>query len=318
MRRIAGLLVGILVAGTAFSQTYPIHPIKLIVPFPPGGGADTLSRPLIERMRQKLGQPIVIENRTGAASNIGTEVVAKAAPDGYTLLINTDGIGLYPLLYEKLPYDPFRDLAPVTFVAETPMVLASNPTLPAMNLLELIELLKKEPGKLAFANPGQGAPHHLAFELFARRAGVQMIQATYRGGGPALQDVIAGHVHIGMFTLGAVLGHINTGKLRAYAVTTAARSQVAPNIPTMAEAGLPGVQANLRFVIMAPRGTPPAIIRMLHAAVADSMRDAELRALLIKQGFEPLATTPEETDKTMRQDHERWKPLLKAANIRLE
>ena len=318
MVRTAALLVGLLAAGGALAQAYPANPVKLIVPFAPGGGADTLARPLAERMRQRLGQPILVENRSGASSNIGTDAVAKSAPDGYTLLINTDGIGLYPLLFEKLSYDPFRDLVPITFVAETPMVLASNPNLPAANLLELIALARKEPGKLAFANPGQGAPHHLAFELFAPQAGVQMLQATYRGGGPALQDVLAGHAQVGMFTLGAVLGHINAGKLRPYAVTTAVRSQVASGIPTMVEAGLAGVQANLRFVLMAPRGTPAVIVRSLHAAVVDSLQEPEFRAQLLKQGFEPLGTSPEETDRTMRQDHERWKPVLKAANIKLE
>ena len=318
MIRTIALLGGLLTSAVAFSQTYPDRPIKLIVPFPPGGGADTLARPLAERMRQRLGQPFVLENRTGASSNIGTDAVAKSAPDGYTLLINTDGIGLYPLLYEKLPYDVFRDLVPITFVAETPMVLASNPGIAAKNLVELIALARKEPGKLAFANPGQGSPHHLAFELFVRQAGVQVLQATYRGGGPALQDVLAGHAQLGMFTLGAVLGHINAGKLRAYAVATAVRSQVATGIPTMAEAGLAGVEANLRFVLMAPRATPAAIIRSIHSAVAESLKDPELRAQLLKQGFELLGTSPEETEKTMRQDHERWKPILKAANIKLD
>ncbi len=318
MKRTIALLIGLLATATAFAQAYPTHPIKLIVPFPPGGGADTLARPLVERMRQRLGQPLLIENRSGASSNIGTDAVAKSPADGYTLLINTDGIGLYSLLYEKLPYDLFRDLVAITFVAETPMVLASNPSVPANNLLELISLAKKEPGKLAFANPGQGSPHHLAFELFVRQAGVQIIQATYRGGGPALQDVLAGHAQLGMFTLGAVLGHINSGKLRAYAVATATRSQVAANIPTMAEAGLPGVQANLRFVLMAPRGTPPAVLQLVHSAVVESLQVPELRELLQKQGFELLGTSPEETDRTMRQDHERWRPILKAANIKLE
>ena len=318
MKRTIAALIGLLITSAAFAQAYPTRPIRLIVPFPPGGGADTLARPLAERMRQRLGQPFLLENRSGASSNIGTDAVAKSAADGYTLLINTDGIGLYPLLYEKLSYDVFRDLAPITFVAETPMVLASNPSVPAANLLEVIALARKEPGKLAFANPGQGSPHHLAFELFARQAGVQIVQATYRGGGPALQDVLAGHAQLGMFTLGAVLGHINAGKLRPYAVATAARSHAAPGIPTMADAGLPGVQANLRFVLMAPRGTAPAILRSIHAAVVDSLQDPDLRGQLQKQGFELLGTSPEETDRTMHQDHERWRPILKAANIKLD
>jgi tripartite-type tricarboxylate transporter receptor subunit TctC len=320
-RRIAAtvlLVAGVLAATLASAQPYPARPIRMIVPFAPGGGADTLARPLAERMRQRLGQPVLPENRSGASSNIGTDLVAKAAPDGYTLLINTDGIALYPHLFANLPYDPFRDLVPITFVAETPMVLASNPTVPATDLKGLVALARKEPGKLAFANPGQGAPHHLAFELFAREAGVQMTQAVYRGGGPALQDVLAGHAQVGMFTLGAVSGHIAAGKLRPYAVMTARRSQSSPDIPTMAEAGLPNVQANLRFVVMAPRGTPPEIVRTVHAAITDSLKEPELREQLQKQGFEVLGTSAEETGRTMRADHDRWGPLLKAINLKLD
>jgi tripartite-type tricarboxylate transporter receptor subunit TctC len=318
--RLTGLCAALLLAcaaGTAFAQPYPNRPIKVIVPFPPGGGADTLMRPLTERLRQRLGQPVILENRSGAASNIGTEAVARAAPDGYTILINTDGIAIYPHLYASLPYDPFRDLVPVTYVADTPLVLAGNPALGAGNLKELIELARKEPERINFANPGLGTPHHLAFELFARAANLKLTHINYKGGGPALQDVLAGHVQLGMFTLGAVLPHIQAGKLRPYAVMTARRTQFAPEIPAISEV-LPGVSAGLRFVVMAPKGTPREITGVLQSAFAEVLKEPEVRETLKRAGFEAFSSTPEETGTMLRQDYERWGPVLKAANIRLD
>ena len=311
-------LSALLVIGAAVAQNYPTHAVKIVVPFPPGGGADTLARPIAERLRQRLGQPFIVENRSGAASNIGTELVARSTPDGYTLLLNTDGVAIYPHLYSSLSYDVFRDLTPITFVAETPMVLGANPSVPASNVKELVALAKKEPGRLNFANPGLGTPHHLAFELFTRQADIKVTHINYRGGGPALQDVLAGHVQLGMFTLGAVLPQIKAGNLKAFAVVTARRSEVAPNLPTMAEAGLPGVQASLRFVLMAPAGTPKEAIAKLQTAVAMIVKEAEVREALNRQGFDPLGTTAEETAATLRQDYDRWGPILKAANIKLD
>jgi tripartite-type tricarboxylate transporter receptor subunit TctC len=311
-------LAALFIAATAAAQPYPSRPVKVVVPFPPGGGADTLARPISDRLRQRLGQPFIVENRSGAGSNIGTELVTRAAPDGYTLLLNTDGVAIYPHLYSNLSYDVFRDLTPVTFVAETPMVLGANPSVPAGNLKELVALAKKEPGKLNFANPGLGTPHHLAFELFTRQADIKIAHINYRGGGPALQDVLGGHVELGMFTLGAVLPQIKAGNLKAFAVVTARRSEVAPNIPTMTEAGLPGVQANLRFVLMAPAGTPKEAIAKLQTTIAEIVKEPEIREALNRQGFDPLGTTTQETTATLRQDYDRWGPILKAANIKLD
>jgi tripartite-type tricarboxylate transporter receptor subunit TctC len=315
--KLIGFVAALLLATTAFAQPYPNRTIKIIVPFPPGGGADTLARPLAEKLRARLGQPVILENRSGAASNIGTEAVARAAPDGYTFLINTDGIAIYPHLYSALSYDPFRDLVPVTFVAETPLVLAGNPGVNAASLNELIELTRREPDRINFANPGLGTPHHLAFELFTRAANLKVTHINYKGGGPSLADVLAGHVQLGMFTLGAVLPHIQAGKLKPYAVMTAKRTQFAPDIPAMSEV-LPGVTAGLRFLIMAPKGTPRDIAGTMQGAVAESMKDADIRDTLKRAGFEPFTTTPEETGSLMRQDFERWGPVLKAANIKLD
>ncbi len=315
--RYFAFLGAVLLAASAFAQPYPNRTIRIIVPFPPGGGADTLARPLAERLRVRLEQPVILENRSGAASNIGTEAVARAAPDGYTFLINTDGIAIYPHLYSSLSYDPFRDLASVTYVAETPLVLAGNPGVKAGDLKDLVYLAKKAPDSINFANPGLGTPHHLAFELFTRAAGLKVTHVNYKGGGPSLADVLAGHVQLGMFTLGAVLPHVQAGKLKPYAVMTGKRTQFAPDIPAMNEV-LPGVTAGLRFVLMAPKGTPRDITGTIQAAVAVVMKEQEIRDTLKRAGFEPFVTTPEETGALMRQDFERWGPLLKAANIKLD
>jgi tripartite-type tricarboxylate transporter receptor subunit TctC len=314
---LAAAIAAFSVAQVATAQPYPSKPIRMVVPFPPGGGADTLARPLGERMRQRLGQPVILENRSGAGSNIGTAEVARAKPDGYTLLINTDGIAIYPHLYSKLTYDVFKDLTPVTFVANSPLLLGAHPALPAGNVKELVALAKKEAGKLNFANPGLGTPHHLAFELFARTAGISVGQASYRGGGPALTDVLGGHVQLGMFTYGAVQSHVHSGTLKPIAVMTERRSEVAPNLPTVSES-LAGVHVNLRFVIMAPAGTPKDIVGRLQTTISDIVKEPEFRNLLRQQGYEAVISTPEETTAMMRSEYDRWGPILKTANIKLD
>ena len=314
------------IATLLFTATYslpllaqiPDKTIRIIVPFSPGGGADSLARPLADQLKNKLDKTVVIENKPGAASNIGTEFVARATPDGTTLLINTDGIAIYPYLYSKLNYDVFKDLTPITFIAETPLVLASNKLFPPNNLKELIEFAKIESNKFSFANPGLGTPHHLAFELFAKQADVMAAQPVYKGGGPALQDVLAGHAQVGMFTLGAVMGHINQGNLKPFAVMTEKRASSADNIPTMSEAGLPGLHAGLRFVLMAPKGTNPKVVSQLYKAVMESLKEPSLRDAYAKQGFEIMGTTPEETGKMMRQDYLRWKPIMNQLNLKLD
>jgi tripartite-type tricarboxylate transporter receptor subunit TctC len=312
----AALLLCALQAGA--QQAWPSKPIRLVVPFPPGGGADTLARPLADRLRQRLGQPVVLDNKSGAGSNIGTELVAKAPADGYTFLINTDAIAIYPLLYRNLRYDVFKELTPVAYVASSPLVMASYPELSAHSLRDFAALAKREPTRLNFANPGQGSPHHLGFELFARTAGFRIGEATYRGGGPALNDVLAGHAQVGVFTFGAVRPFLESGKLRPLAILSEKRSTLAPDLPTVAESGWPGVHVALRFVVMAPAGTPPDIVTRLSAAIADSVAEPEFAQLLRQQGYEPFVTGPAESAKLLREESTRWAPLLKAADIRLE
>jgi tripartite-type tricarboxylate transporter receptor subunit TctC len=322
MRRRGVLTAGALLAmprhdGGAFAQSWPARPIRLLIPYPPGGGADTLCRPYAERMRARLGQPMVVENRAGAATTIGMEAAARAGPDGYTLVANTDNVSYFPFLYARLPYDLFRDFAPVTYLASSPLVLAIHPGVPARDLGEFVALVRREPGRLTFANSSVGAPHHLAFELLAREAGMpRMLQAEYRGGGPALNDVLAGHVQVGVFTLGAVGQHFAAGTLRPLAVLGERRSASAPDIPTVAEGGFPAATTALRFVLLAPAGTPPEIVRALHAATAEAM--AGLRDTLGRAGFEPVTTTPEETGALLRAERDRWAPILPGLNLRLD
>ena len=227
--------------GGALAQAWPARPIRLLIPYPPGGGADTLCRPYAERMRARLGQPMVVENRAGAATTIGMEAAARAAPDGHTLVANTDNVSYFPFLYARLPYDLFRDFAPVTYLASSPLVLAIHPGVPARDLGEFVALARREPGRLTFANSSVGAPHHLAFELLAREAGMpRMLQAEYRGGGPALNDVLAGHVQVGVFTLGAVGQHFAAGTLRPLAVLGGAPERLRPRHPDRRRGRLPG------------------------------------------------------------------------------
>lgn len=322
MRRRSALLTlslaPLLTSLGARAQGYPTRPIRLIIPYPPGGGTDALSRPWAERMRLRLGQPLVIENRGGAATNIGMEMAARAVPDGQTLIINADNVALFPHLYQRLTYDLFRDFAPITYMAQSPLVLGINPNVPARNLREFVALLRREPEKYSFANPSIGSPHHLGYELFAREAGIRMIQVEYRGGGPALNDVLAGHVQLGVFSLGAVNSHFQAGTLRPLALLSPARSASAPEIPTTAEEGFPAVVNALRFLLFAPAGTPRPVIETLHAAAVETLAEPALRETLTRAGFDIMTTTPEQTMAMLRTENERWAPILPGLNIRLD
>ncbi len=319
MRR-RGLLAAplALAAGPAWAQGWPARPIRLIVPYPPGGGTDTLTRPFAERMRSRLGQPMIIENRGGAATNIGMEAAARAAPDGHTVIVNADNVAYFEFLYPRRGYDLFRDFVPVSYMAETPLVIGINPNVPARDLREFVALARARPETLAFANPSVGSPHHLAYELFAREAGVRLIQAEYRGGGPAMNDVLAGHVALGVFSFGSVSQHFAAGTLRPLALLSARRAASAPDIPTIAEAGFPAAVTALRFLMLAPAGTPAEVVAALHAATADALAEPALRDQLTRAGFEIMATTQVEAAAMLRAERDRWAPLLPALNLRLE
>ncbi len=297
-------------------STYPSRPIRLIVPFSPGGGADSLARPLAEGLSKQLDQPVIVENRSGAGSNIGTAIVAEANPDGYTLLLNTDAIAVYPFLYSDLKYDWKRQLTAVTYVAKSPLVLAINKDVPAQNLNELVELARRSPDALNFANPGQGSPHHLGFELLLRDAGIGMTQITYRGGGPSLIDVLGGHVQVGVFTFGAVQSYLGKGSLKPLALLTRERSTaLAPTLPTAVELGYENVHADLSFVMMAPSGTPPEIVAKIQQATEAVVRQPSFTELLHGLGYEPFVMSSEKANQILDEESVRWKPIISELNI---
>jgi tripartite-type tricarboxylate transporter receptor subunit TctC len=308
----------LLAAQPALAQAYPERAIRMVIPFAPGGGADILARPLSEKLARKLGQPVVIDNKSGAGGLIGTTEVARAKPDGYTLLLNTDAVAIYRHLYRNARIDPLKDLAPVGFVASAPLLLAVNPSLGVSNFKEFVALAKKEPGKLMFANPAVGSPHHLAFELMARTAGIDVGQVAYRGGGQALNDVLAGHAPVGMFTLSTGREYVEAGKLKPLALLTQKRSPLAPELPTIVESGYPDVHVALRFLVLAPAGTPDAVVSRLHAAIGEVSNDAEFKGILKRLGYDSFTTSTPEAAALLRSEYERWGPILKAADIRLD
>ncbi len=296
----------------------PSRPIRLVIPYPPGGGTDTLARPWAERMRARLGQPLVIENRGGAATNIGMEAAARGTADGHTLVINADNIAYFPMLYRNMPYDLFRDFAPIAYMAETPLVVAINPNVPARTLREFVALAQANPDRFSFANPSVGSPHHLGYELLAKEAGIRLVQAEYRGGGPAMNDVLAGHVSLGVFSLGSVTQHFAAGTLRPLALLSPRRAAAAPDIPTTAEEGLPRAVNALRFLLLAPAATPQEAIAALHAATVATLAEPELAGQLTRAGFEITPTSPEEAAAMLRAERDRWAPILPSLNLRLD
>jgi tripartite-type tricarboxylate transporter receptor subunit TctC len=318
-RTVLAALPALALPGLAQAQApWPSRPIRLIIPYPPGGGTDTLARPWAERMRAKLGQPVVIENRGGAATTIGMEAAARAAPDGNTIVINADNIAYFPMLYRRMPYDLFRDLTPIGYMAETPLVVAINPTIPARTLRDFVALAKADPRKYSFANPSVGSPHHLGYELLAREAGIQLVQAEYRGGGPAMNDVLAGHVSLGVFSLGSVTQHFAAGTLRPLALLSPRRAAAAPDIPTTAEEGFPRAVNALRFLLFAPAGTPAPIVATLHDAMVATLEEPALRDQLTRAGFEITPSTPDQALAMLRAERDRWAEILPALNLQLE
>ena len=308
----------LLVAGTAIAADYPSRPIRLVVPYPPGGGTDTVARPLGQKLTESLGQPIVIDNRGGATEVIGTEAVARAAPDGYTLLMTTNAFAINMAFQRKLPYDPLKDFAPVSRLITTPFLLVAHPALKATSIRELIALAKAQPGKLNYASLGTGSPHHLAMEWFKVLAGVDIVAVPYKGVGPGLTAVNAGEVQLMLTGFTAGLAQIKGGKLRALAVTTAQRSSAAPQIPTIAEAGFAGYDALAWYGILAPAATPPDVIARLNAEIAKALAAPDLRQRMANIGVDPAPGTPDELQRLIRDETELWTKVIKAAGIKAD
>jgi tripartite-type tricarboxylate transporter receptor subunit TctC len=298
---------------------YPNKPIRLVVPFPAGGTTDILARAAAQRLTETTGQPVVVDNRPGAGGNIGAELVAKSAPDGYTLLMGTVGThAINASLYARMPFDHMRDFAPVILVAGVPNVLVVNPSVPANSVQELIAYGKANPGKLNFASSGSGTSIHLAGELFKTMSGVQMTHVPYKGSAPALADLIGGQVQLMFDNLPSALPQIKAGKLRALAVTSAQRSAALPDVPTVAEGGLPGFDATSWFGILAPAGTPKDIIAKLNGEVAKWLASAEAKEKLASQGAIAAGQSPEDFTRHIAAETAKWQKVVKDSGAKVD
>jgi len=307
-------------AQTALAQTYPAKPIRLIVPYPPGGGTDFFARLVGAKMSEQIGQPIVVENRPGAATIIGAEAAAKSPPDGYTaLLADASTLAVNPSLYRKLPYDPQKDFAPITLTARFAMLLVVNPTLDrSKTVKEFIDEAKAAPGKINFASVGAGTPHHLTMELFMQRTGIRLNHIPYKGAAPAVQDLVGGQVPVMFLDLAAGGPQIRAGKVRALAVASAKRIPPLPDVPTIAESGVPSFEAWAWQGLVAPVGTPREALERLRAEYAKAVGDAGVRQKLIEAGVEPLTSSPEELAAYILSETTKWAKVIQEGNIKVE
>ena len=320
-----GLVYSIVVAATLFTCTlavspaveaaYPDKPIRLIVPFPAGGNADIVARSISNELSKNLGQPVVIENRGGAGGVIGSEVVAKAPADGYTIMMVSASHVINPSMQKSLPYDTIKDFAGISLVAEVPTVLIVHPSVQAKSLKELIALAKANPGKINFASAGNGTVGHLSGELLKSMAKIKMEHVAYKGNGPAMTDLLGGHVQMLFGSMPSALPHIKSGAVRALVVTAPKRSAAAPDIPSTTEAGLPGFDVSTGFGLFAPAKTPRPVISKLHDEVVKALKLPEVRDRLAGQGAEPVGSTPEEYDAFVRTESAKWAKVCKEAGI---
>jgi tripartite-type tricarboxylate transporter receptor subunit TctC len=303
----------------AAADVYPARPIRFVVAFPPGGGTDIIARSIAQKLAERLAQQVVVDNRPGAGGNIGTDIVAKSAPDGYTMLMGSAGpLAINASLFASMPFDPVRDLAPVTLAASTPNVLVVHPSLRAATVKELIALAKARPGEINFASSGHGTPAHLAGELFNSMAGVKLVHVPYKGAAPALADLLGGQVQLMFSTMPPALPHVKDGKLRALAVTSAKRSPAAPELPTVDEAALPGFEANTWHGVVVPAGTPAAIVARLNREIVAILHLPEVVERLSGQGAEALGSTPEEFAAYIRSESVKWAKVVRDSGAKAE
>lgn len=313
------LLAGFAAAAPAQPTDFPKQPIRMVVTFPPGGSADAVVRMLVPRLNEKLGQQVVVDNRPGAGGNIGLALVAKAPADGYTLGVGAAGaLAANSSLYAQMPFDPLKDFKPVSMLAAIPFVLIGHPSVQAKTQQELIALAKAQPGKLSIAHGGNGTAMHLSAALFAQMADVKLVEVPYKGSGPAALDVLAGNVPLAVVDLPSALQHIKAGKLVAYAVTSPQRLPQLPDVPTASEAGLSGYDSTGWFGVVAPAGTPPAVIQRLNAEITAALNDEQVKASMRNLGVEPAPTKPEAFEAYIRSETQKWAKVIRTANIRID
>ena len=310
---VAAALLG--VPAGAGAQDWPTRPVKIIAPFAPGGAADTLGRIAAEFLSQSLGQQFVVENRPGATTNIATDLVAKAAPDGHTLLFTTSAIAINMSLYKNLPFDALRDFAPVSVFAESPNLLVAHASAGA-SVKELLEKARAKPGSLNYSSAGAGTTQHMAGELFKARSNTFIVHIPYKGTAASLTAVIAGEVHFSFANVPAILGHVKSGRLRALAVAAPRRSDLMPDVPTMKEAGVDGVEVPVWYALLAPAATPPAVVKALGDATARAARSADTKQRLVDQGADPVGSSPEEFAKLLREEVTKWAEVVRISGAK--
>jgi tripartite-type tricarboxylate transporter receptor subunit TctC len=322
MRRIftacSAIVLG-MICSAASAQNYPAKPIRLIVPYPPGGPTDLVGRSVGQKLTEAWGQQVVVENRAGAASAVGTEAASRAPADGYTLLLGTSaGFCINPALGGKLPYDAERDFAPISLLVINPQILVVHPSLPAHSVKELIALAKSRPGQINYASVGNGSPQHLGMEMLKSMTGIDMVHVPYKGTAPAVTDILAGHVSLMFNSMPSVLPQVFSGKLRGLAVGSANRSPAAPDIPTVAEAGVPGFEYVTWYGLYAPAGTPREIVSRLHDQIVKMLADPDLARRFASQGAEPMSNTPEQLAQYRRAEFQRWRKLIADLKLKVE
>lgn len=305
-------------AGAAGAEDYPNRPLRFIVPFPPGGGADTLARIVAQKLGDAWGQQIVIDNRAGAGGNVAAELAAKAPADGYTIFQGNVAHAISVGLYKKLSYDLVKDFVPVTQLASIPFMLVVNPALPANSVKELIELVKAKPGQLNYASSGNGGPSHLAMELFKSMTGTDIRHIPYKGASPAATDLIAGQVQMMFFTLAAALPYVHSGRLRALAVASTKRVPAVADLPTVAEAGVPNFEASTWFGVLVPVGTAERIVTKLHAGMVTTLELPDVKERLANQGFEPVGSSPAQFGKYIKAEIPKWASVVKSSGARID
>jgi tripartite-type tricarboxylate transporter receptor subunit TctC len=300
------------------AQAYPERPVRLVVPFPPGGSVDVVARALTPKLSERMGQQVVIENRSGASGIIGTELVAHAKPDGYTLLINTIPLVTNSYLYKQVPYDPFADFLPVSWLCSSPGTLVINPSVPARSVRELLQLAKSKPGALNYSAAGAGTNPHLTGELFNYLGDVDIVAVQYKGGGPSLLAALSGEVGISYPNISEAIPHMKAGRLIVLGVGSAKRSAALPDVPTIAEAGLPGYEFVTWHGVVAPKGTPAAIVSTLNAKLKETLTAPEQARFFEQMGFEIVASSPEEFAAHLKRESEKWGKVIKERHIRVE
>ena len=306
-------------AALAHAQNYPAKPVRIIVPYPPGGTTDIIARIAAAQLAEKLKQPFVVENRAGASGAIGATAVAQAAPDGYTLIMGTANThGINSALQKNLPYDAVKDFAPVTVVASTPNIIVVHPNVPAKTLAELIALAKAQPGKINFGSTSIGGSPHMSAELLKAMTGIDMVHVPYKGAAPMLTDLVGGQIQVGFDNLPSTIGYVRSGKVRALAVTTAQRWPGAPDIPTVAESGVPGYEVSGWFGLLAPAGTPKAVLDTLQSTIAQIVQEPEVAKQLRDLGAAPVANKPEDFARDIAADVEKWRKVAQTTGVKLD